>query len=207
MKLLTKEALPKAIESITKRGKVLDTDIHIAACSAIALRAESGDTAWINRLYLALPKGTRAVALTAWLLKFGGVIANDGSTGKPKGEQPFLHTKDKAVDVVAGWAEPWYDFKPDQKPDEVFDVLAVLMGVLKKAKGKELAHGEMLSGIQALIESAAKNAAVDAPEPEAPADDTPPVESSSMPTHDAEGNALVDVSKGLIGGVPAAEAV
>lgn len=212
MKLLTKAELPKAIESITKRGKVLDTDIHQAACSAVAIKAEAGDTMFINRLYLALPKGTRAAALTAWMLKFGGVIANDGTSGKPKAEQPFLHTKDKACDVEAGMAEPWYDFKPDPKPDEVFDVMAAVMAIIKKAKGKEVVHGELLATLASIVETGALSSSSASGDPSiSPSDESGEEgsshESSLLPTHDTEGNALIDLAKGLIGGVPVAEAV
>lgn len=204
MKLLTKAELPKAIESITKRGAVLDKDIHIAACSAIAIKAEAGDTMFINRLYLALPKGTRAAALTAWLLKFGGVIANDGTTGKPKNEQPFLHTKDKACDLEAGMAEPWYDFKPDPKPDEVFDVMAAVMAIIKKAKGKELVHGELLSALGAIVETGALSSSMGSGASsstlsgESDEQDDSPSEKSLLPAHG------IDLAKGLIDGQLAA---
>jgi hypothetical protein len=213
MKLLTKAELPKAIESITKRGKVLDTDIHIAACSAVAIKAEAGDTMFINRLYTALPKGTRAAALTAWLLKFGGVIANDGSSGKPKAEQPFLHTKDKACDVTAGMAEPWYDFKPDPKPDEVYDIMAAVMQIIKKAKGKEVVHGELLSTLASIVETGAlssntgsgeANPSLSEKSDDSDPEDSSPESESLLPTHGTDGRALVDLAKGLIGGEPAA---
>ena len=213
MKLLTKAELPKAIESITKRGKVLDTDIHIAACSAVAIKAEAGDTMFINRLYTALPKGTRAAALTAWLLKFGGVIANDGTSGKPKAEQPFLHTKDKPCAVEAGMAEPWYDFKPDPKPDEVFDIMAAVQAIIKKAKGKEVVHGELLATLASIVETGALSSSTASGEASSSlsdeSGDSEPEDSSpesSLPTHSIDGMPLVDLAKGLIGGVPAAMA-
>lgn len=209
MKLLTKAELPKAIESITKRGRILDTDIHQAACSAVAIKAEHGDTMFINRLYTALPKGTRAAAMTAWLLKFGGVVANDGSSGKPKAEQPFLHTKDKAADLDGGIKTPWYDFKPDPAPDQVFDVLAAVMAIIKKAKGKELVHGELLGTLGAIVEAGALSSITasddksSSPSDESDEEGDNP-ESSLLPTHSIDGVALVDVAKGLIGGQPAA---
>lgn len=204
MKLLTKAELPKAIESITKRGRLLDNDIHIAACSAIAIKGEHGDTMFINRLYLALPKGTRAAALTNWLLQYGGVIANDGTTGKPKTEQPFLHTKDKKADLEAGMADPWYDHKPDPKPDEVFDVMAAVMAIIKKAKGKELVHGELLSALGAIVETGALSSSMASAEPSiSPSDESDEQDDSQS------GKSLlpvpgIDLAKGLIDGQPAA---
>lgn len=205
MKLLTKAELPKAIDSITKRGRILDTDIHQAACSAIAIKGEQGDTMFINRLYLALPKGTRAAALTAWLLQFGGVVANDGTTGKSKAEQPFLHTKDKLVDVEEGMKQPWFDFKPDPAPDKVYDVLALLMKVVKGAKGKEqVVHGELLSAVAALIETGSISSSTGSDE----SPTSPSGESEEQDDSQSEKSLLpvpgIDLAKGLIDGVPAA---
>jgi hypothetical protein len=204
MKLLSKADLPKAIESITKRGKVLDNDIHIAACSCIAIKAEAGDTMFINRLYLALPKGTRAAALTNWLLAYGGVIANDGTSGKPKAEQPFLHTKDKPVRLEEGKADPWFDHAPDKKPDEVFDIMAAVMAIIKKAKGKELVHGELLSALGAIVETGALSLSTASDEASSSlseeSDEHDPISLLSKSLLPVPG---IDVAKGLIDGVPA----
>lgn len=195
MKLLNKADIQKAIDSIAKRGKVLDNDIHIAACSAIALRNESGDTAWINRLYLALSAGTRKQALTSWMLVYGGVIANDGSKGTSKTEQPFLHTKDKPVRLDEGIADPWFDHKPDPAPDQVFDVMVLVQAVLKKAKsaqgkGTEMKHAELLGPLAAMVEagalssSMANGASSDSPSPDEESDDSTSIH---LPAHAIEG--------------------
>lgn len=203
MNLHTKAELGAVIDSIAKRGKKLDQDIHVAACSAIAIKGEAGDTMFINRLYLALSAGARKVALTDWLLVYGGVVANDGSSGKPKNEQPFLHTKEKAVRLEEGMADPWYDHKPDPKPDEVFDIMAAVNAILKKAKGKELQHAELLAPLAALVEAGALSSSTEnagsmtkgLPEGESDEDSTDPR------------SAGIDVARGTIDGVPVAPAV
>lgn len=201
MKLLTKAELPKAIESIQKRGKLLDADIHQAACSAVSVKGAEGDTGFINRLYLALPKGTRKVALTDWLLEYGGVIANDGSSGKPKAEQPFLHTKDKAVNLEGGMADPWYDHKPDKAPDEVYNLLDAIAAIVRKAKGKQLEHAELLAPLAAILETGALSSTMESgesmtgrrhPEGESEDDSTDPRDKG------------IDVARGTIDGVSVA---
>jgi hypothetical protein len=212
MKLLTKAELPKAIESIQKRGKVLDNDIHVAACSCIAIKGEQGDTMFINRLYLALSAGTRKQALTSWLLTYGGVIANDGSTATAKTEQPFLHTKDKPVRLEEGKADPWYDHKPDPAPDQVFDVMALVQAVLKKAKtaqgkGTEMKHAELLAPLAAMVEAGALSSSMaSAVSPSSPSqgEESDSETQSLLPTHGTDGLPRVDLAKGLIGGEPAA---
>jgi hypothetical protein len=154
--------LNKLITSIKVAGTKLDTMTHTAACSAIAHFAAHGDDGAINRLYLALAKGHRHEAMTAWLLAYGGVVANKDELTKDN--RPFV--KDRGVDGAApklpdiegGMGEPWYDMKKSKAPDEVFDVLVLVQKLLKKAQasakkeGTKMAHAAMLPELQALVE-------------------------------------------------------
>jgi hypothetical protein len=151
MNIITDKAeLNKFIDSIATRGKKLDHDIHVAACSALTHLGDHGDIGFVNRLFLALPKGARKAAMTSWLLTHGALKAN---TEGDKATKPFVFDKTKTTDVEAGKNDPWFDHKPDQAPDTVFDLQAALMGVLKKAQGKELVHGHLLDQIKELAES------------------------------------------------------
>jgi hypothetical protein len=146
--------LGKLIEGITSRGKRLDGDIHIAAMSAVSHFAQHGDDTYVNRLYIAMPKGSRHVALTEWLLQFGGVMANeDKGTNK---KRPFCKDGNKAVNLEDGDKTPWFTMKASKAPDEVIDLLKLTLAVIKKAaspkEGQEVAHGEMLADLQALAE-------------------------------------------------------
>lgn len=149
MKLITDTAeLGKFIDGIATRGKRLDTDIQIAGVSALARLKEFGDIGYCNRLYLALSKGARKSAMSSWLLTHGSLVAN---TGEDKATKPFIHSKDKTTDVEGAMADPWFDHKPDPKPDEVFDVQAALLALIKRAKGKQLENGELLAKVEAII--------------------------------------------------------
>ncbi len=149
MKLITDKAeLVKLIDSIKGRGARLDADIQLAGLSCLDHLAKHGDIGQINRLYLALGKGARKAALTSWLLAYGGVVAN---TEKDKADKPFIYTKDKETNVQAASQDPWYDHKPDQAPDEVFDLAKALEAIVKKAAGKTLVHGELLTDVQAML--------------------------------------------------------
>lgn len=149
MNLITDKALlVKLIESIATRGKKLDSDIQLAGLSCLDHLAKHGDIGQINRLYLALGKGARKAALSSWLLSHGALVAN---TEKDKADKPFIYTKDKATNVQAASQDPWYDHKPDAAPDEVFDLQKALEAIIKKAAGKELVHGELLTGVQGLL--------------------------------------------------------
>lgn len=129
------KAFKAACDSITKRGAKLDADIQHAAMSAAYAVQQHGNVGYVNMLYLALSAGVRKSAMTEWLLRFGGVVAN---TEKGKAEMPFKFDREKPVDLEGGAATPWYDCKPDQEPDMVFDVIAALKAVIKKAQGKNV---------------------------------------------------------------------
>lgn len=148
------EAIGKFIASnVASRGKQLDRDIHIAACSAGQHFAAHGDVFQINNLYKSMPKGARHVALTDWLTKFAGVSANaDKATNKDK---PFEKDANKKADITEGMKNPWYSLKPSKNPDEVVDLYAMLLKLVSKAKkdGAQLANGEMLEPLEALLEA------------------------------------------------------
>lgn len=146
---LDKAALDKAISSIAKRAATLDADIQQAGLSCLKHLADHGDVGFVNRLYLALGKGNRKAALSSWFLAYGQLVAN---TGDNKKEMPFKYTKDKeATDLQGAAIDPWFDHKPDADPDQVFDVRKALEGIIKKAAGKKLVHGELISSLQSLV--------------------------------------------------------
>lgn len=142
--------LNKAIDSIAGRAKKLDADIQVAALSAIAHVEKCGDIGPVNRLFLALGKGHRKSALTEWLLAFGRVVANDGEDKKDK---PFVFAKDKATNLEDGDAHPWYEFKPEPAPDQVFDIQAAVAALIKRAEGKNLPEGgtEVLEQLRKVV--------------------------------------------------------
>lgn len=151
-KLLSKDELGKFIDGIANRAKRMDSDIQLAGLSSLAHLKAHGDIGFVNRLFLALGKGHRKAALTSWFLTYGSIVANDGADKK---EKPFVFSRERGTDVEAASQDPWFDHKPEPAPDETFDVLAALEAVLKRAKGKELMHGNLLAGIQGLIVAAA----------------------------------------------------
>lgn len=158
MKLLELNALNTLIASIAKRGAKLDQDIQLAGLSAIAHHAKCGDIGPINRLYNALSKGTRRAAMTSWLLAYSGTVANTDK--ETKADKPFVHQKDKAADVEGAEQDPWFEHKPDQDPDKVFDVRAALAAVLKKAaKATNVEHRELIGAVSAILDAAPAEAA------------------------------------------------
>lgn len=150
IKLITDQVeLAKEIKSLAGRAKKLDADFQVAALSAVSIFEQHGNVFYINALYKALGKGARHEAMTAWLLQFGGVSANEGEN---KAETPFVKDKNKSVNMTGAQAMPWYNMKPSKKPDEVVDLLKLTLAVIKKAQGegKQVQHAEMLTELQQL---------------------------------------------------------
>lgn len=145
-KMLDASGIEAAIASILKNGKKLDGDIQQAAVSCLDHIEKHGDVRLFNRLYLAMPKGARKSALTAWGIAFGKIEANSGENKK---EQPFVYAKDKTTNLPLAIAEPWFNFSPDKAPDEVFDVVKALKSLLARAgKANAVNNPELLAALR-----------------------------------------------------------
>lgn len=130
----------KAIDSIAKTGAKLDKLIQTTAVEVLEHFAEHKDTGLVNRLYLAMPKGSRSTALASWLLAYAAVTPNVAVATKK--EQPFSFDKSKTTDPVAAAEDMWYDHKPEKAVDEAFDLQKAIRGILAKAsKAKTVTHG------------------------------------------------------------------
>lgn len=163
MKLLTTTTeINKAIESIERRGKQLDTDIHVAGVSVLKHVAEHGDTTLLDKLVSAMPKGSRKSAFCEWALAYGNVRmldrANDAD--KPAIDQGRLFAKDKTKEFneVEAIANKWYDFKPEPDLLTTFDAAAMVSAMIKrmtKAQQQGAAvtgQGEALKQLRALTQ-------------------------------------------------------
>lgn len=125
----TTAEIDKAIKSITTSGAKLDALIQTTAVQVCEHYSQFADNGLVNRLFLAMPKGSRRNALADWILKFVGVEVNVGDNKK---EQPFRHCKGKASDPVAGALTMWYDLKKEKAVDEVFDVATAFKAILRR---------------------------------------------------------------------------
>ena len=148
-KIMDKAQVEATIKRIETNGKKLDADVQAAGLGCLAHIEAHGDVRLFNRLYLAMPKGSRKSALTQWGLAFGRIAANTDADSKK--EQPFVYAKDKTTNLADATMNPWYDFAPDRKPDEVFDVRKALAALLARAgKANSVNDGELLAKLRDL---------------------------------------------------------
>lgn len=144
--------LNAAIKSIATRSAKLDQDIQVAALSCISRIAEHGDVRPLNNLRAALGKGHRANALDLWAFEFGKVVANTDSTTKK--DAPYIYDKEGVVNLEGASAAPWYEFKPEQDPDQVFNVHAAVRAIIAKAGKKNVEDAAFLKSLQAFVAQA-----------------------------------------------------
>lgn len=141
-------ALNKEIAAIKVAGAKLDARIQAAAVGVLEHFAEHKDNGLVNRLYHAMPAGGRKSALTSWLLTHCAVSANTDKATKQ--EQPFVYDRTKKTNPEAGEADPWYSHKPDNAPDEVFDLQKAVRALLAKAGKAESLKGGTADTLKAL---------------------------------------------------------
>lgn len=163
MKLISgAAAIDKAIASISSRGAKLDGDIQVAACSVLKHIDECGDYTLAERLVLAMPKGSRKLALVEFLLAFGKVRVLDKNLPDDQARilagGVFAFAKDKATDMEGAVSTPWFEFKKEVPVLEAFDAQAAIVALLKKikgmqAKGVRVEHADLIEGMAKLVQA------------------------------------------------------
>lgn len=145
-KFATAAAIEKAIGSIQSRGKKLDDDIQACGLSVLAHIEKCGDITLFERLFAAMPKGSRRNALVEWATKYGKLAVNLDESKKDK---PFLYAKGKGTNIEGAMAEPWFNCKPEKPVDEEFDFAAKLQALISHAM-KARDAGKPIKGIEQL---------------------------------------------------------
>ncbi len=103
-------AITKAIASIANRGKKLDNDIQLAGLSVLNHIQLHGDVTVANKLFDALPKGARRLALAEWFFAFGKLSANTDKASVKEGVH-FVHDKSKSTALAGATEMPWYQMR------------------------------------------------------------------------------------------------
>lgn len=129
------------IKTIQTRGANLDKLIQETAIGIIKHVEEHGEVSLAIKLYKAMPKGSRAVALASWFQQFGKIQVN--ADKKTSAEFPFIINKNATTDVTGGTAKAWFDCKkPKGTLAEQFDFDAKL-DAFKKMLLKQIEAGNV----------------------------------------------------------------
>jgi len=154
MKLIDSNAdLDKAIAAWGAKGKKWAAEGHLLAMSALSLMSKHDDIGPMNRLLLAMPKGTKVKSMKEWMLAFAKLKQNEGQEASTK---PLVFDKDGAYDLIEAAKNPWFNFSPETAVDPVFDVKKAIDQIIKRAEGKQLVHGDLITKLQELATEAAE---------------------------------------------------
>lgn len=117
---LDKAGIEKNIALVQSKGVTLDKLIQATGLAIIEHVAEHKEVSLAVKLYNAMPKGSRSVALAAWFQMFGMISVNPDK--KTSAERPFLFNKEGKTDLAAANDKPWFDCrKPKATLAEEFD--------------------------------------------------------------------------------------
>lgn len=100
------------IKTIANRGVNFDKLVQSTAVDVIKHIEDHGEISLACKLFLALPNGSRRLALAHWFLKFGKVSIN-----KDKAQSktiPFVFNKEGTTDVEGGEKLAWFDAKKEK---------------------------------------------------------------------------------------------
>lgn len=158
----TAKLIQSKIDSVQRRGKTLDNDIHVLGVSVLSHASEHGDTTLADRLVQALPKGSRKLALVEWMLAFGQVEKLDSKNVEDaqaiKAGRIFKLNKERTLDLKSAAETSWVEFRQEAKISTAWDVQQAVKGLLTKyqnanAKGMTIeGRGAALADAQALVE-------------------------------------------------------
>lgn len=153
-------AIDKAILSIKNRGAKLDGDIQTAGLSVLAHVAGCGDTTLADRLYNAMPKGSRRLALVEWMLAFGSMTLLDKADADQKARialgHVFKYDKAKAHDAEGAEGTLWHEFRKEKEASDAFDVQAAFASLMKRIQSAQKAgkvkieHAELIEKLAAV---------------------------------------------------------
>ena len=124
--LVGKAAIVKAIASIANRGKKLEQDMHLVACSILDHVDQHGDVTVLNAMIDDMPKSARTNALREWFLEFGKVAYNEES-------KHFVYNKAGTTKLQSAMEQPFWEFKPE-KAFVAFDLNAEITKLLKRVE-------------------------------------------------------------------------
>lgn len=140
---MTKTQIEAAILSIAKRGAKLDADIQAAGLAIIHHVGEHGDITLANKLFLAMPKGSRRNSLALWFITFAKLDLN---TGEGRKDAPFVYKKDGKTDVQGAAKMMWFDAKPEADVTAELDGFALVRAMLKKID-TAVSRGQAVTGL------------------------------------------------------------
>jgi hypothetical protein len=145
-KSATVAEIDKAVQSIGKRGAALQDDIQAVALACIVQIQDHGNVVPLNRLYNAIPEGSRKVGFALWAQRFAGIKANkDKDT---KASLPLAYHHD--TDLSGAIKNPWYTVRSEPNVQKALDAQEAVKALVKKLiKAEGVKHPEYVERLRA----------------------------------------------------------
>jgi hypothetical protein len=127
----TIEFINASIDSIRKKGAAFDKLVQDTALDVLVHAHEHNDLDLINKLIVAMPKGSRGQSLAVWFCKFGKLKPNDVKDKELLATKPLVWNKLGALDAAKAEATLWHSVLKDKPLIEVFDIEAKFAAFMK----------------------------------------------------------------------------
>jgi hypothetical protein len=128
----TVEFINAAIESIRRKGAAFDKLVQDTALDVFDHAHRHNDLDIVNRLVVAMPKGSRGQSLAVWFCKFGKLKPNDSKEKEVLAVKPLVWNKDGNTDRPNAERTLWHSVLKDKPLIEVFDIEAKFSAFMKQ---------------------------------------------------------------------------
>lgn len=156
MTTLTFKQVENKIKTVATKGASFDALVQEVALAVIFHVNDKREASLANKLYAALPKGTRRNALVKWFMTFGEIKLNQGADRK---DIPLLFKKKGEYKPEEATETMWNDMTVEKSPAEEFNpakLATQLLNKLNKAvqEGKVAANDEATTAITKALRDA-----------------------------------------------------
>lgn len=117
--IMTIKQVNASIQNIKINGKMLDQAIQDTALSVIHHVEVNREVSLANKLFNAMPAGSRRNALAQWFFTFGMIAVNTDKASKK--ERPFIFDKEGTTNIEEAAKVMWNTMLKEKSVSEAFD--------------------------------------------------------------------------------------
>lgn len=117
--IMTIKQVNASIQNIKINGKALDQAIQDTALSVLHHVNENREVSLANKLFNAMPAGSRRNALAQWFFTFGMIAVNTDKASKK--ERPFIFDKEGITQIEEAEKIMWNTMLKEKSVSEAFD--------------------------------------------------------------------------------------
>lgn len=161
MTTLTAKQTATAINALGKKYANFDQQVQELGLAAMFHTAANSEASLLDKLFKALPNGSRKLAFVEWVLANAPVrtlsAQNKSDKAMLQAGCTFRFDAEKVLDLESATATLWTAFKPEASVSTAYDVQSAVKGMFKRAQdavqqGKPLKGADLaLNDLKALV--------------------------------------------------------